>query len=108
VIFRYDYRINGRRGRYGDGISLAQAREKLLEAKKRVNAGISPAIEKRNSKTKRKGEKTFHDFTFSYMKHNNGAKPETHQTIVDMAMNGSGCRDEDKPQYCSPPFNHIR
>ena len=21
------------------------------------------------------------------------AKPETHQTIVDMAMNGSGCRD---------------
>ncbi|CAK7055896.1 MAG: Prophage integrase IntS [Citrobacter freundii] len=48
VTFRYDYRINGRRetltiGRYGDGISLAQAREKLLEAKKRVNAGISPA-----------------------------------------------------------------
>lgn len=23
----------------------------------------------------------------------NGAKPKTHQTIVDMAMNGSGCRD---------------
>lgn len=23
----------------------------------------------------------------------NGTKPETHQTIVDMAMNGSGCRD---------------
>lgn len=23
----------------------------------------------------------------------NGAKPEAHQTIVDMAINGSGCRD---------------
>ncbi len=23
----------------------------------------------------------------------NGAKPEPHQTIIDMAMNGSGCRD---------------
>ncbi len=38
--FRYDYRINGRRetltiGRYGKyGISLAAAREKLVEAKK--------------------------------------------------------------------------
>ncbi|EFH4734274.1 tyrosine-type recombinase/integrase [Escherichia coli] len=74
VTFRYDYRINGRRetltiGRYGDGISLAQAREKLVEAKKRVNAGISPAGEKRDGKTKRKEEKTLHDFTVSYMKH---------------------------------------
>ncbi|KAB3084877.1 hypothetical protein F9222_24735 [Escherichia coli] len=23
----------------------------------------------------------------------NGAKPETHQTIVNIAINGSGCRD---------------
>ncbi|EOS96779.1 IS1 transposase [Erwinia tracheiphila PSU-1] len=30
-------------------------------------------------------------FPFSYRY--NGAKPETHQTIVDMAMNGSGYRD---------------
>jgi hypothetical protein len=40
VTFRYDYRLNGRRetltiGRYGPaGISLALAREKLLDAKK--------------------------------------------------------------------------
>ena len=39
VTFRYDYRLNGRRetltiGRYGSaGISLALAREKLLDAK---------------------------------------------------------------------------
>ena len=51
VTFRYDYRIHGRRetltiGRYGaDGISLAQAREKLMEAKKQVNAGMSPSAD---------------------------------------------------------------
>ncbi len=32
--------------------------------------------------------KTF-QLNFSY----SGAKPDTHQIIVDMAMNGSGCRD---------------
>ena len=52
VTFRYDYRLHGRRetltiGRYGAlGISLALAREKLLDAKKTVMAGRSPALEK--------------------------------------------------------------
>jgi hypothetical protein len=47
VTFRYDYRLNGCRetltiGRYGPvGISLALAREKLLDAKKAVAAGRS-------------------------------------------------------------------
>ncbi|EMG9895046.1 MULTISPECIES: IS1 family transposase [Enterobacteriaceae] len=31
--------------------------------------------------------------TFQLSYRYNGAKPDTHQTIVDMAMNGSGCRD---------------
>lgn len=45
VTFRYDYRLNGRRetltiGRYGpSGISLAMAREKLIDAKKAVAPG---------------------------------------------------------------------
>jgi len=48
VTFRYDYRLNGRRetltiGRYGAaGISLALAREKLIDAKKAVALGKSP------------------------------------------------------------------
>ena len=52
VTFRYDYRLNGRRetltiGRYGPaGISLALAREKLIDAKKAVALGKSPALEK--------------------------------------------------------------
>lgn len=41
ISFRFDYRINGRRetvtfGRFGE-VSLAQARERLLEAKKNVS-----------------------------------------------------------------------
>lgn len=56
VTFRYDYRLHGRCetlaiGRYGaPGISLALAREKLLDAKKAVMAGRTPALEKQREK----------------------------------------------------------
>lgn len=56
VTFRYDYRLNGRRetltlGRYGPGgISLAMARELLLDARKAVLKGNSPALEKQREK----------------------------------------------------------
>lgn len=52
VTFRYDYRLNGRRetltiGRYGpSGISLAMAREKLIDAKKAVAPGQVPCARK--------------------------------------------------------------
>ena len=67
VSFRYDYRINGRRetltiGKYGrDGIGLAEAREKLFEAKKLISIGKSPALEK-----KQKRKSTDITMTFSY------------------------------------------
>jgi len=44
VSFRYDYRLNGRRetlvlGQYGpEGLTLGEAREKLIEAKKEIAA----------------------------------------------------------------------
>jgi hypothetical protein len=47
ITFRYDYRLNGRRetltlGRYGPaGMSLAMARERLLDAKRSVDQGLS-------------------------------------------------------------------
>ena len=56
VTFRYDYHLNGRRetltlGRYGPGgISLAMARELLLDARKAVLKGASPALEKQREK----------------------------------------------------------
>jgi integrase len=54
--FRLDYRLNGRRetltiGRYGPGgLSLAEARERCLAAKKEVAEGRSPAQEKQRAK----------------------------------------------------------
>ena len=52
IVFRYDYRLNGRRetwtiGRYGAGdLSLARARERLIDGKRMISEGVSPAHEK--------------------------------------------------------------
>lgn len=53
VSFRWDYYMGGRSGRRGTLtigqypiVSLAQARERLLEAKKDVAAGIDPSKKK--------------------------------------------------------------
>ena len=68
VIFRFDYRLNGRRetltiGRYGeDGISLARAREKCIEARRAVAEGQSPAQEKQREKRRLKEAKSFGEF----------------------------------------------
>ena len=68
MTFRFDYRMNGRRetviiGRYGrTGVSLARAREKLIEAKLMIQAGVSPAHEKRREKRRIKEAKSFGEF----------------------------------------------
>ena len=60
ISFRYDYRFNGRRetmtiGRYGRaGLTLAQARERLIEVKKAIADGVSPAVEKQRAKRRLK------------------------------------------------------
>ena len=49
VTFRMDYRIHGRRetltiGRYGHGgSSLSEARHRCMDAKRLIDAGVSPA-----------------------------------------------------------------
>ncbi len=73
ITFRYDYRLNGRRetltlGRYGPGgISLALARERLLDARKAVADGRSPAQEKQREKRRLSRAKTFAEFTDVWM-----------------------------------------
>lgn len=58
ISFRYNYSIHGRQetitfGRYGvGGITLAEARERLGEAKKMIAAGKSPAKEKARDKVR--------------------------------------------------------
>ncbi|MES1937537.1 tyrosine-type recombinase/integrase [Salinisphaera hydrothermalis] len=69
VTFRYDYRLNGRRetltlGRYGPaGISLALARERLMDARRAVAEGRSPAQEKQREKRKLTAAKNFAEMT---------------------------------------------
>ena len=50
-------------GRYGrDGISLARAREKCIDARRAVGEGRSPAIEKQRDKRRLKEAKSFGEF----------------------------------------------
>ncbi|SEL93303.1 Integrase [Pseudoxanthomonas sp. GM95] len=73
VTFRYDYRLHGRRetvtiGRYGaDGISLLEAREKLMEARKTVAQGRSPALEKQREKRRLCVTLTFGQLTENWL-----------------------------------------
>jgi integrase len=68
ISFLLDYRLNGWRetvhlGKYGhDGISLARAREKCLDARRAIREGRSPAIEKQRDKRRIKEAKSFGQF----------------------------------------------
>lgn len=65
ISFRYNYTINGRQetlvlGRYGPGgLKLGEARELLIEAKKALAAGRSPARQKATVKERKRDEHTF-------------------------------------------------
>lgn len=80
VSFRLDYRLNGRRetvvlGQYGpDGISLSEARERLIAAKKEIASGKSPAKEKQRALQKTKEAKTFGEFTNLWLNDNRMAE----------------------------------
>jgi len=75
ISFRYNYRLNGRQetlvlGRYGtDGITLAEARERLLAAKKLVSEGKSPARQKSREMQKIRDAKTFGTWAELWLKH---------------------------------------
>jgi len=68
IVFRHDYRLNGRRetitlGRYGpEGLSLARAREKLIDVKRAILEGRSPAQEKQHEKRRLKEARRFGEF----------------------------------------------
>ncbi|SEN17280.1 Integrase [Sphingomonas gellani] len=68
ISFRLDYRLHGRRekivlGKYGaDGLSLARAREKCIDARRLVAESQSPAIKKQREKRRIKEAKSFGEF----------------------------------------------
>lgn len=73
ISFRYNYAINGRQetlvlGRYGPGgVKLAEARELLIEAKKALAAGRSPARQKASVKDRRRDENTFGEWAEEWL-----------------------------------------
>ena len=68
IVFRLDYRLNGRRetltlGRYGPAdLSLARAREKLIDVRRAISEGRSPAQEKQREKRRIQEAKSFGEF----------------------------------------------
>lgn len=74
VSFRYNYALNGRNetltiGKYGvGGITLAEARERLHDAKRLIAAGKSPAHEKARTKEKVGQEKTFGEWAEAWLR----------------------------------------
>lgn len=88
ISFRYDYRINDRHetiaiGLYGQ-ITLAEAREKLLEAKKLIAKGISPAIQKQKNKELKKSS-NFGDWLERWLKDVN--YKESTRSVVEGIIN---------------------
>lgn len=73
ITFRYDYRLNGRRetltiGRYGrDGISLAEARERCIDARRDVAEGVSPCREKQRQKRRLTQAADFREFSLQWI-----------------------------------------
>lgn len=74
IVFRLDYRLHGRRetlnlGHYGrDGISLAEARERCIAARKMVKDGHSPAQEKQREKRRLSDAQRFGEFAEAYFR----------------------------------------
>lgn len=74
VVFRFDYRVHGRRetltiGHYGrDGVSLAEARERCINARKTVKDGQSPAQEKQREKRRLSDAQNFGEFAEAYFR----------------------------------------
>lgn len=65
ISFRFNYRLNGRQetltlGRYGvGGMTLAEARTALAEARKTLSGGASPARSKSERLQRKKAQESF-------------------------------------------------
>ena len=75
IAFKYDYRFNGRRetvtlGSYGPaGLALAKAREKVIDAKRMIAEGVSPALEKQRAKRRLQQARSFEHVAQRWMDH---------------------------------------
>ena len=93
ITFGYDYYVGGRSGHRGTinfgqypVVSLAQARERLLEARRLVAAGKDPQREKKAAADKVKDALTLDEWWHSYIK----ASPLADSTIKMRVFGISG------------------
>jgi hypothetical protein len=102
ISFRYNYVFNDRQetlvlGRYGrGGLTLAEARERLGDAKKLLAAGQSPAREKARAKTRARDLETF------------GAWADRWLNDYPMADSTRDMRRLVYERDLKPPFGHLR
>ncbi|MCS0580700.1 Arm DNA-binding domain-containing protein [Massilia pinisoli] len=84
ILFRYNYSINGRQetlvlGRYGPGgIKFAETRELLIEAKKGLAAGRSPARQKASVTERKRDENTFGEWGEEWLEKYDGRIDQGH------------------------------
>lgn len=107
ITFCYDYWIGGRSGHRGTinfgqypVISLAQARERLLEAKRLVAAGKDPQREKKAEADKVKDALTLNEWWHSYIK----ASPLADSTIK---MRSAVYERDVKPAFGNRKLHEI-
>jgi integrase len=73
ISFRYNYSLNSRQetlvlGMYGPaGLTLATARDQLIEAKKSLKAGVSPARKKSEAISRQKAQATFGEWAEEWL-----------------------------------------
>lgn len=73
ISFRYNYSLNNRQetlvlGMYGPaGLTLATARDQLIEAKKSLKAGVSPARKKSEAISRQKAQATFGEWAEEWL-----------------------------------------
>jgi integrase len=102
ISFRYNYAINGRQetlvlGRYGpDGIKLSEARELLVEAKKTLAAGRSPARQKVAAAARKKAENSFGEWAEEWLER------------YSMAESTRDMRRSVYERDVQPPFGRLK
>ena len=103
--FRYDYKINGRRETYTLGVygivTLARAREMLLEAKRLLAEGISPSQHKQD-KRQFESENTLGAWWKKYLDANQGFAPGT------LKMKISTYKKDIEPNYANKLLSEIK
>lgn len=108
IAFKYDYRFNGRRetvtfGTYGPaGLSLAKAREKLIDAKRQIAEGVSPALDKQRVKRRLKEAQSFEQVANRWMDH--AADGGQHPSDAQVHFRSGGLAPMAEP---APEQNHA-